>query len=221
MNVASPHYLLFPDVADEAQQGRWRFVLRAVDGSFRLDAEDVEPQTVGERLELLAVVRGLEALDQPSRVTLITTSKYVREGIRHGVMEWRENDWRWERFGQMVPVKNQDLWQRVDRAMRFHKIDCRILRFDSPHCEVTTERDVQDRETASRKTVDRPDFGANGGKTAAAVGLANRAVHTAGHAGSGAQSRRRGTKQRAERFASIVRDRLTAGLRGLWLRATL
>ena len=152
MNVASPHYLLFPDVADEAQQGHWRFVLRAVDGSFRLDAEDVEPQTVGERLELLAVVRGLEALDQPSRVTLITTSKYVREGIRHGVMEWRENDWRWERFGQMVPVKNQDLWQRVDRAMRFHKIDCRILRFDSPNCELATEREIQDRGVASRRT---------------------------------------------------------------------
>ena len=221
MNVASPHYLLFPDVADEAQQGRWRFVLRAVDGPSAWMPRMLSRRPWESDWNSWPSSAGCEALDQPSRVTLITTSKYVREGIRHGVMEWRENDWRWERFGQMVPVKNQDLWQRVDRAMRFHKIDCRILRFDSPHCEVTTERDVQDRETASRKTVDRPDFGANGGKTAAAIGLPNRAVRTAGHAGSGAQSRRRGTKQRAERFASIVRDRLTAGLRGLWLRATL
>jgi hypothetical protein len=192
-----------------------------VDGSFRLDAEDVEPQTVGERLELLAVVRGLEALDQPSRVTLITTSKYVREGIRHGVMEWRENDWRWERFGQMVPVKNQDLWQRVDRAMRFHKIDCRILRFDSPHCEVATEREVEDRGVAFRRSADLPGVGANGGKAGATVGLAHRASRTAGQAGSGAQARRRGPKHRAERFASSARDWLTAGFRGLWLRATL
>ena len=88
MNVASPHYLLFPTWRTRPA-GRWRFVLR-VDGSFRLDAEDVERGGRWGALELLAVVRGLEALDQPSRVTLITTSKYVREGIRHGVMESHE-----------------------------------------------------------------------------------------------------------------------------------
>jgi hypothetical protein len=159
-------------------------------------------------------------LDQPSRVTLITTSKYVREGIRHGVMEWRENDWRWERFGQMVPVKNQDLWQRVDRAMRFHKIDCRMLRFDSPHCDVVAEREIQDRGVASRRTADLPCVGTNGGKSGATVGSAHRTSRTAGQAGSSVQPLRRGPKHRAERFASGVRDWLTAGLRGVWWRTT-
>lgn len=107
MNVSSPHYLLFPDVDGDGGNGRWRFVLRAVDGSSHLEAEDIESDTGCERLELLSIVRGLEALDQPSRVTLITTSNYVREGIRRGVIEWRENGWRWERFGQMVPVRTR------------------------------------------------------------------------------------------------------------------
>jgi ribonuclease HI len=133
MKVSSPHYVLFSEFSHMAGEGRWRFVLQAADGPDRLEAGDVEPGINGERLQLLTVIRGLEALDQPSRVTLITSSSYVREGIRHGLSEWRTNGWRWERFGQLVPVKNLDLWQRVDRAMRFHQVECRTRRYDSPH----------------------------------------------------------------------------------------
>jgi len=133
MNVSTPHYLLYSGSSEQSEPGRWRFVLRAADGSQRMTADDVEPNARGDRLELLAVVRGLEALDQPSRVTLITPSRYVRTGIRRGLMEWRSNGWRWEYFGQMVPVKNCDLWQRVDRALRFHELECGSLRFDLAH----------------------------------------------------------------------------------------
>ncbi len=133
MNDSRPHYLLFCDLGDRGEPGRWRFVLRSVDGAFRLEADDVEPHARGQRLELLTVVRGLEALDRPSRVTLITASTYVREGIRSGVAEWRANGWRWECFGQMVPVKNADLWQRIARALEFHEVDCRTYRLDPPH----------------------------------------------------------------------------------------
>lgn len=133
MNAANPHYMLFSTSGGLSEPGRWRFMLRAEDGSGRLSADDVEPDVQGERLELLAVVRGLEALDQPSRVTLVTPSQYVRSGIRLGLAEWRRNGWRWERFGQMVPVKDCDLWQRVDRALRFHEVECRRLRRDPAH----------------------------------------------------------------------------------------
>lgn len=133
MNVSTPHYLLFSESSRGPEPGRWRFVLRSRDGLDRVVADDVEPDVRGERLELLAVVRGLEALDQPSNVTLVTESTYVREGIRYGLAEWRRNGWRWEWFGQMVPVKNRDLWRRVDRALKFHKLDCRVWRFDPAH----------------------------------------------------------------------------------------
>ena len=134
MNV-SPHYLLFSESSETIEPGRWRFVLRALDGSRRLVVDEVEPETKGERLELLTVVRGLESLDEPSCVTLVTRSTYIREGIRYGVPEWRKNGWRWESFGRMVPVKNTDLWQRIDRAMQFHRVDCRVWRFDWAHGE--------------------------------------------------------------------------------------
>ena len=113
--------------------GQWRFVLEAVDGSAALEVADHEAESEVERLELLAVIRGLEALDQPSRVTLVTRSRYVSHGLRFGLSEWRENGWQWERFGQFVPVKNGDLWRRIDHALHFHRVDCRAWRFDAAH----------------------------------------------------------------------------------------
>ena len=141
MNASAPHYLLFSEsrakrtqtrshVLDDSHIGEWRFVLETVDGSARFEAADEEPNAELERLELLAVVRGLEALNQPSRVTLLTASRYVSRGFRFGLNEWRENGWQWERYGEMAPVKNADLWRRVDRAMQFHRVECRIWRFD-------------------------------------------------------------------------------------------
>ena len=133
MSAPQPHFLLYSTVEPENEQGQWKFVLQAADGSATLEAEDSEPEIHGERLELLAVVRGLEALDQPSRVTLMTSSRYVNRGLTYGLEEWRHNDWTWESFGEMVPVKNQDLWQRLDHALQFHRLDVRPIRLDGPH----------------------------------------------------------------------------------------
>ena len=133
MNAATPHYLLFSESCGSNEQGQWRFVLQSIDGSEQLEAADAEPNALGERLELLAVVRGLEALAQPSRVTLVTPSRYVNRGLAYGMQEWRANGWQWEHFGEMVPVKNRDLWQRIDRALGYHQLECRTWRFDLPH----------------------------------------------------------------------------------------
>ena len=133
MSVPTPHFLLYSSANRREDEGEWSFVLQAADGSATFEAQDNEPELRGERLELLAVVRGLEALEQPSRVTLVTTSKYVRRGIAYGLEEWRGNDWTWESFGEMVPVKNRDLWQRLDRALTFHTLDMRTCRIDPPH----------------------------------------------------------------------------------------
>jgi ribonuclease HI len=103
--------------------------LQSIGGDKHFAANEVELETSSNRLELLAVVRGLEALEEPSRVTLLTASRYVNRGIRHGISQWRERKWRWERFGQLVPIRNQDLWQRVDRALQFHQVECWPVHF--------------------------------------------------------------------------------------------
>jgi ribonuclease HI len=136
MSAPTPHYLLFSASAPgeaSGTPGDWRFVLEAIDGSAKIEIADSEPDVRGERLELLAVVRGLEAIEQPSRVTLVTPSRYVSRGISYGLNDWRENGWQWERHGAMVPVKNHDLWQRIDRALEFHRVECRQWRLDSAH----------------------------------------------------------------------------------------
>ena len=97
-----------------------------------LDVHDEEADASDERLALLAVVRGLEALPEPSRVTLVTTSGWIRRGLRFGLDNWRDNQWQWERFGRMTPIKNADLWQRVDRALAVPRSRLPTIRFDRP-----------------------------------------------------------------------------------------
>lgn len=154
-----PHYLLFseaspgpsrpPRQANEAG-GRWKFVLEATQGTEQLEASDAEDNLTAERLELLAVVRGLEALSQPSRVTLITASRYVCRGLRFGLAEWRENGWQWELFGQMSEIANADLWRRLDAALRIHDVRCRTLRFDGPHVIADRESPRQEAPRATQ-----------------------------------------------------------------------
>ncbi len=156
MQLSTPHFLLLSESSGDQDQGRWRFVLQAIDGSEQFEAADNENEAQGERLELLAVVRGLEALQQPSRVTLVTPSKYVNRGLSFGLEEWRASDWQWERFGEMVPVKNRDLWQRVDRALAYHQIECRTWRFDLPHTTTVSEQPpLPVRETVRPVRTDR------------------------------------------------------------------
>ena len=93
-----PHYLLVSGTIETQNRTGWHFTLEPVGGGEVLEASDFEPLS-NARLELLAVVRGLEALDQPSRVTLLTASRSVTKGLRHRLREWKENDWKWERLG--------------------------------------------------------------------------------------------------------------------------
>src|SRR5262245_11850490 len=135
MNVPAPHFHLYAEAAQAADAidsnaSRWRFVLRLPGGDTSLEAADEEQEASPERLELLAVIRGLEALSQPSRVTLLSGSRSIRRGLVHGLSQWRENDWQWERFGRLAPVKNGDLWQRLDRLLDFHALECGPARLE-------------------------------------------------------------------------------------------
>jgi len=124
---------LFLNTDSHSHNGRWAFKIVDEDGDSLMAVDDIEPGVSGERLELLTVVRALESLDQPSHVVLFTQSSYVREGFRNGLRQWRSEDWKWEYYDRMVPIRDEDLWRRVDRALQFHEVDCRIWRFDPTH----------------------------------------------------------------------------------------
>jgi ribonuclease HI len=125
MHSPADHYLLYTEaVRSDGGSARWKFELQSVDGNEKLSADDSELNSRTSRMELLAVVRGLEAIDRPARVTLLTGSRYVSRGIRRQLSQWREDNWQWERFGELVPIRDRDLWQRVDRALNFHQLEC-------------------------------------------------------------------------------------------------
>jgi ribonuclease HI len=125
MQHTTANYLLFTEaIRSEGSAANWKFTLQSAVGDEQLSASDSELNSRTSRLELLAVVRGLEAIDQPAHVTLLTASRYVSRGIRRQLNEWREDNWQWERFGEMVPIRDRDLWQRVDHALRYHTVEC-------------------------------------------------------------------------------------------------
>lgn len=136
--IPLPEYLLLIDTVGD-EPGEWRFVLQVVGGEVELDITDVEPDARGERLELLTVVRGLEALDQPSRVSVLTSSRYVRNGIELGLPHWRAKGWMWESFGRLERIKHADLWQRLDRAASIHEVHCaapaRHIEWEGESCQ--------------------------------------------------------------------------------------
>ncbi|MDX1965050.1 MAG: RNase H family protein [Pirellulales bacterium] len=133
MRTQRPHYLLHTQTSLAGARGNWQFTLRGTNGGGQLEVSETEEIPSRERLELLAVVRGLESVPQPARVTLVTDSQYVRQGIRHGLEEWRANQWHWEAFGELVPIKNLDLWRRVDRALQCHQVEFKYWRIDAAH----------------------------------------------------------------------------------------
>lgn len=130
MQASRPRYVLIAETETAVEGPQWRFALHAADASMTVAACDSELDADDDRLVLLAVVRGLEALDQSAEVTIVTRCASVLRGLTRGLAEWRNNHWRWERFGRLTPIRDADLWRRVDQALRYHTIHCRSWRTD-------------------------------------------------------------------------------------------
>ena len=79
-----------------------------------------EPQTTNNRMELLAAISALEALTRPCAVDVHTDSQYVRQGVTSWVHNWKRNGWR---TADKKPVKNDDLWKRLDEAADRHEVE--------------------------------------------------------------------------------------------------
>lgn len=88
--------------------------------------------TTNNRMELLAAIMGLEALTRPSVVALTTDSQYVKNGITDWLAKWKKNNWQ---TAAKRPVKNRDLWLRLDRACQPHRIEWQWVRGHSGHPE--------------------------------------------------------------------------------------
>jgi len=98
--------------------GGWGALLK-YDGETR-ELYDGEARTTNNRMELLAVIRALEALRRPCRVKLHTDSQYVQLGISTWIHSWKKRGWR---TADKKPVKNEDLWRRLDELRQGHEVE--------------------------------------------------------------------------------------------------
>ncbi|MEQ3636927.1 ribonuclease HI [Alcanivorax sp.] len=89
-----------------------------------------EPETTNNRMELMAAIVALETLNSPCQVVLTTDSKYVMDGITQWMANWKKRGWK---TASKQPVKNVDLWQRLDAAVQRHDIDWRWVKGHSGH----------------------------------------------------------------------------------------
>ncbi|MGZ5069820.1 MAG: ribonuclease HI [Methylobacter sp.] len=89
-----------------------------------------EPETTTNRRELMAAIQALEALNKPCNVQLNTDSKYVMQGITEWIANWKKRGWK---TASKTPVKNEDLWRRLDTAIQRHNIEWAWVKGHSGH----------------------------------------------------------------------------------------
>lgn len=110
--------------------GGWGVVLRYGEHEKRLHGG--ERETTNNRMELMAAIQALEALKEPCSVQLTTDSVYVQKGIREWLANWKRNGWK---TANKKPVKNVDLWQRLDLATHKHEVEWHWVKGHSGHPE--------------------------------------------------------------------------------------
>jgi len=132
-----PVVQLFTDGACSGNPGPggWAFILRHPASSKEMERSGGEPNTTNNRMELTAVVRGLEALKRRSRVEVLTDSVYVGKGITEWMPKWKANGWRRKEKNKLVPIANEELWRELDELLAKHSIKYTRVAGHSGHAE--------------------------------------------------------------------------------------
>jgi ribonuclease HI len=110
--------------------GGWGALIRA--GGHEKELSGGERLTTNNRMELMAPIRALEALNRPCEIVLYTDSRYVMDGITKWIQGWKRNGWK---TASKQPVKNADLWMALDAAVKPHKIEWQWVKGHSGHPE--------------------------------------------------------------------------------------
>jgi ribonuclease HI len=131
---AKPHVLLFTDGACSGNPGPggWAYILKHPSSGREREASGGEASTTNNRMELTAVLQGLSALTRASRVELWSDSQYVLKGLKEWIAGWKAKGWK---TANKQPVKNIDLWQRLDALAAKHEVTFHWVRGHDEHPE--------------------------------------------------------------------------------------
>mgnify|MGYP000196165589 FL=1 len=115
--------------------GGWGVLMIAREGGATVKERELsggEALTTNNRMELLAAISALETLSRPTEITIVTDSAYVKNGVTEWIHGWKRNGWR---TAGKDPVKNVDLWQRLDAAQKTHNVQWRWIKGHAGHEE--------------------------------------------------------------------------------------
>lgn len=115
--------------------GGWGALLQAKDGDDIVKERELsggEAETTNNRMELLAAITALETLSKPTQITIVTDSGYVKNGVTGWIHGWKRNGWK---TSNKKPVKNVDLWQRLDAAANRHDVTWEWVKGHAGHPE--------------------------------------------------------------------------------------
>ncbi|AJC19323.1 ribonuclease HI [Pandoraea pulmonicola] len=125
-----PQVNIYTDGACKGNPGPGGWGALLVAGKHRKEMFGGEANTTNNRMELLAVIRALEALNKPCHVVLHTDSQYVQKGISEWIHGWKARGWK---TAAKEPVKNADLWQMLDAVTQMHEVEWRWVKGHAGH----------------------------------------------------------------------------------------
>jgi ribonuclease HI len=128
--MSEPHVIVHTDGACSGNPGPggWGAILAF--GARQKELKGGEPHTTNNRMELMAAIAALEALKRPCLVDIHTDSQYLRDGVTSWINRWKRNGWR---TAGKKPVKNVDLWQRLDALLGEHRVRWHWIRGHAGH----------------------------------------------------------------------------------------
>ncbi len=112
--------------------GGWAYILKHPASGTERENSGAEPDTTNNRMELMAVIEGLSALTRPSRIELFSDSQYVLNGLKEWMKSWKQRGWK---TADKKPVKNRELWERLDELTSSHDIRFHWVRGHNEHPE--------------------------------------------------------------------------------------
>lgn len=132
-----PFVQLFSDGACRGNPGPggWAYILRHPATGTEKEGSGGQALTTNNQMELMAVIAGLEALKSRSAVEVVTDSSYVAKGSSEWLPGWKRNGWRRREGKTWKPVKNQELWERLDKLLAAHDVRFTWIRGHAGHAE--------------------------------------------------------------------------------------
>jgi len=139
---------------DNPGPGGWAAILRW--GGHKKELWGSDPETTNNRMEMTAVVEGLSALKHPCRVQIEVDSEYVKNGVTRWMPAWKRRGWK---TAARQPVKNRDLWEKLDERLARHQVEWRWVKGHADHednnrCDELARRAALEQSKSGRRAAD-------------------------------------------------------------------